>query len=435
MISRLGPRILTIALALAAATAFLGAGFALAQQSQTPTELWQEYPLQPEPGTQEPASGGAQVGEEPGAGGAPADGGAGGPTAAADEGGFPLLPIVVALLLVLLPGLGLLAHGRGLPGSVLLSGARSRLSRLPVALGGFRDVPAAARSRSVRLRERVGAVRRPSLLDRPRPGLSVRKLGVGFRDEGSDRRYPPAMARREQQRGLGPEAPREAARPAAKPAKPRKPKAPAPAAKKRPAEKPPPAKATQAAKPPKPSRPAKRARSADQRAVAAPKRSASPPPPKRKRPSPKQAPVEQEPVREPELPKLTPVAQEPVREPELPKLTPVAQEPVREPPPSVEDDTRAEPVLTCSIVWRRDGALSEFTAVSAGLQGHEFVVESSPEFEWLGGAVPPEAREAHAILVYKLIRGGWQPVAGEGPWYRQRFEQPVEVGVPESADR
>jgi hypothetical protein len=120
---------------------------------------------------------------------------------------------------------------------------------------------------------------------------------------------------------------------------------------------------------------------------------------------------------------------------EAPREQEPAQEPAQEPPQPPEEAAVAEPKLTCSIVWRRDGALSEFTAVSAGLQGHEFVVESSPEFEWLGGAVPPEAREAHAILVYKLIRGGWQPVAGEGPWYRQRFELPVEVGATESSDR
>ena len=405
------PLLLPVALVLATAAALACAGVAPAQQSEPPTELWQEYPLDPEPGTQEPAGGGSQGGEQPGTVGTPADdgeGGEGGGAAAVPDGeSFPLLPVVVALALLalVLPGLGLWAHGRGGPDSVLPRRVRSRLSSLPVALHGFRDVPAAALSRTVRLRERVGAVRRQSLLDRPWPTPSVRKLRMGFRDQGAQARYPPAMARREQERGLAPEAPREPAR--AKPPKPQKPK---PAAKQRVAEKPPPAKPTQAAKPPqaakpaKPSRPAKRASPDAQGASAAPKRPVSPPPPKRKRPARKAAPPQAE------------------------------QAPAREPPQPVEEVAVAEPVLTCSIVWRRAGATSEFTAVSSGLQGHEFVVESSPEFEWLGGAVPAEAREAHAILVYMLIREGWQPVAGEGPWYRQRFERPVGVGEPGRSD-
>jgi hypothetical protein len=97
--------------------------------------------------------------------------------------------------------------------------------------------------------------------------------------------------------------------------------------------------------------------------------------------------------------------------------------------------TGSEKMLTCSILWRRTGTVSDFYALSTGLRGHVFVVDRSPEFEWRGGDVPREAREAHARLVYTLVRDGWRPLGTKGPWYRQRFERPVGGSRPRTSER
>jgi hypothetical protein len=398
---------LLVALVLAAATALVWSDIAVAQQSEPPTQLWEQYPLEPEKDSPQPASGGAQ-GSDPRSDGAPVGGDDGGAAATTDGEGFPLQPIVVALavlLLFLLPSVGIWAYGRHVPGATLPERLRGGLNRVPVALGGFRGSPAADRPRSVRLRERIGAVRRPSLLDWSRPEPTARGLQLSFSGYGSHSRHPSAEPTgREDERERRPEPVSESPDLAGardKPARPRRPKVRAPAQKQRLAQKPRPAKPPQPAKPPKPVRPAKPVRSAEHAASPVPKRPVSGPPPKHK-PTPKK------------------VRGEKGRGRGQRQL--------------VDAGTLTERKLTCSIVWLRDGPVSDFYALAIGLQGHDFVVGRSPEFEWLGGDVPAEAREAHAILVDALVRDGWRPVGSEGAWYRQRFVRPVGGGGSESSE-
>jgi hypothetical protein len=397
---------LLVALVLATASALVWSDVAVAQQSQPPTQLWEQYPLDPEKGSPQPAGGGPQ-GSDPRSDGAPVGGDDGGGAATTDGERFPLQPIVVALavlLLFMLLSVGVWAHGRHVPGSTLPERLRGRLNRLPVALGGFRGSSVADRLRSVRLRERIGAVRRPPLLDWSRPGSTARGLQLSFSGYGSHSRHPSAESTgREDERKRRPEPVSESPDLAGardKPARPRRPKVRAPAQKQRLAQKPRPAKPPQPAKSPKPVRPAKPARPAGHGASPAPKRPVSGPPPQHK-PTPKK------------------VRGEKGRGRGQPQL--------------VDADTLTERKLTCSIVWLRDGPVSDFYALAIGLQGHDFVVGRSPEFEWLGGDVPAEAREAHAILVDALVQDGWRPVGSEGAWYRQRFERPVGGGGSESS--
>jgi hypothetical protein len=207
------------------------------------------------------------------------------------------------------------------------------------------------------------------------------------REEERERRPGPA---------LGLPDPAEAGDKPAKPPKPKKVRA--SAQKQRSAKKPRPAKPPQPAKPPKPVQPAKPTRPAAHEAPPVSKKPVSAPPPKPKRPA--------------------------------RKKVHGAKAPGRGRPQLVDAETLTERKLTCSIVWLRDGPVSDFYALAVGLQGHDFVVGRSPEFEWLGGDVPAEAREAHAILVEALVGDGWTPVGSEGAWYRQRFERPVGAGGP-----
>ena len=126
---------------------------------------------------------------------------------------------------------------------------------------------------------------------------------------------------------------------------------------------------------------------------------------------------------------------------------PAATRPKRPPPAARKKPPKYPPALpslretpspaaareTCTIVWRREGARSDFYAVATGSERGEYVVASSPGFEWLGGDLPPDAWTAHARLVATLAEGGWRFVGTEGPWYRRRFERPV-GGYPAAPD-
>ncbi|MGH3014122.1 MAG: hypothetical protein ACRDNN_04150, partial [Gaiellaceae bacterium] len=128
------------ALVLAAACALVWSGVATAQQSQTPTELWQEYPLDPEPGSPQPTEDAPQA-PSSGSGSGPAGGGDGDDGAVAtDEDPFPLWQIVAALgllLLGLLHGVSVLARRSGVP------------ERLRDRIGAVRDGPRPSRRRPV----------------------------------------------------------------------------------------------------------------------------------------------------------------------------------------------------------------------------------------------------------------------------------------------
>jgi hypothetical protein len=102
--------ILFVAVALAALGGLVCSATAVAQQPRNPTELWEEYPLDP---TQERSRPGASHQRDPSDHG-PA-GGNDGDVAATDEEQFPLLAIVLAVGLVLLGatlGVGVLARNR-----------------------------------------------------------------------------------------------------------------------------------------------------------------------------------------------------------------------------------------------------------------------------------------------------------------------------------
>lgn len=136
-------RVLLVMVALTASWAMVSSQAAVAQ---TPTELWEEYPLVPETDTTQGGNDGEEAREQGGedvpATGDKTD------AAAADEDSFPLLGGIVALgllLLVLAFGMGVRARDR------VAKGLRERLSGLwePSPLYAAADVPRRAPPGSV----------------------------------------------------------------------------------------------------------------------------------------------------------------------------------------------------------------------------------------------------------------------------------------------
>mgnify|MGYP006181576239 CR=1 FL=1 len=132
------------------------------------------------------------------------------------------------------------------------------------------------------------------------------------------------------------------------------------------------------------------------------------------------------------LPRRTTAVHKP--KPPTRKEPPVEVAPAREEPRPVAADTLTERKLTCSIFGWRDGTQADFYALASGLQGHDWIVDRSPRFEWLVGDLPVEAYEAHAMLIDALVRAGWRHVGSEGVWYRQRFERPVDDSDAEGSE-
>jgi hypothetical protein len=386
------------ALVLATACALVWSGAATAQQSETPSELWQEYPLDPEPGSPEPTEDAPQAPSSRSGGEPVGDGGD--RAAAPDEEPFPLVQIVVALSLLLLGvlhGVSVLARRSGVP---------------------------------ERLRERIGAVRDGSPLSPRRPVYAARRSRTEFLAQGTEPRSnlsPSAgggeeraevAGKRAEVAGEHAEVAAERAEVAGKPAKPPKPKVPPAAPKKPSAQKPPPAKPARPAKPVRRAKPVPAAKRvpAAKPTPAKPAQAAKPVPAAKpaeaaKRPKPAWPANSKPPT--PEKPRAE-------REP-APRAE---RQPSSEQPRPVVADAGRERTLTCSIYGWRDGPVADFYALATGLQGRAWVVERSPRFEWLAGDFPLEAREAHAALVEALVTAGWRLVGTEGAWYRQRFELP-----------
>ena len=439
---------LLLALALAAATALVWSDVAAAQQSQTPTELWEEYPLDPETDSQAPRRSDPQ-GADPSNDGAPAVGDDDRETSAPGGETFPLVPIFVALaaLIILLRAVGIVANGQHVHAHALAG----RLSQVPAALSGLRRIPASSPARFAGARVSLSASRRLSVLDRLRPGPGDRRVGLPFSGRGSERGDSPAA----------PAGPQDDHAPGDEPDS----KKPRPGKPPRPAK---PSKPPQAAKPPKPPQAAKPSKPPQAAKPSKPPQGVKPPKPPQgvkplKRPQgvmplkppqgvktlvPPQAAKPSEPPEAVEPPEPAQVAElalpsvheRPQESPSPPsrRRRPSTRTPAKARERRVQPRTGAavtEKMLTCSILWRRDGPVSHFFALSSGLQDHVFVVDRSPEFEWLGGGVPPEAREAHAVLVDRLVRNGWRPLGSKGAWYRQRFERPFGAGSPESSER
>lgn len=108
-----------------------------------------------------------------------------------------------------------------------------------------------------------------------------------------------------------------------------------------------------------------------------------------------------------------------------PKPSPARKSARKERPRLVDAKVLHRPAETCVTVWWREGTRSDFYAIATGANGREYIAARSPEFEWVGGDVPPEAALAHHLLVVMLADDGWRPVDTEGPWYRRRFERPA----------
>jgi hypothetical protein len=401
---------------------------ALAQEPHTPTELWEQYPLDPEPSQPDDEAPQARGQRDDGA---PAVGGEG-DAAATDEEPFPILQLVVALSLILL-------------GAALALGVFTRRlqvpERLSERLGATRLASSRYSLRSVAASRTPPGARLPhGPRARPGPARSAAVAEARTEFAGEPAKLPKPMTAHEKPslRTAPPAKPAGAGKPwaavsAPKPARPAKPKpppakpagagkpsaavrAPKPARPAKP--KPPPAKPAGAGKPsaavsaPKPAKPAK-PKPPPAKPAGAGKPSAAVSAPKPARPA-KSAPQE--------MPRVT-------RLPRTRERSPGARTRLR----SVREQSRphaavapARKKLQCSIFGWRDGQIADFYAVAWGLQGHNWVVERSPRFEWVAGETPPAAYQAHAVLVAALRRSGWRPVGDEGAWYRQRFEREID---------
>ncbi|MGH3035562.1 MAG: hypothetical protein ACRDMU_00130 [Gaiellaceae bacterium] len=404
---------LPAALAIAASCAFVWSGVAVAQQqSETPNELWQEYPLNPAPGSPEPTGDVSQedVSQAPssrGGGQQVDDGGA----AAADEEPFPLVQVALALGLLglgILHGVFVLARRRGVP------------ERMRARIGAVRSTPPSSSRRPSYASRRnpaalpaQGTQRRPKAAPADQGGAEQAHVAeeraeiAEERVEVAEARAEPAEERVEiaEERVEVAEA---RAEPAGKPVKPPKPKVPPAPPTKPSAHKPPPAKPSPAKPSPAKPPPAK------------PPRAAKPARPTKPVPTAKQVPADK-PMH---VAKRSKPARPPSSKPPAPEKPRAERQPRSEQPPPVAPDEERNGVLTCSIYWWRDGPVADFYALATGLQGRAWVVDRSPRFEWQAGDLPAEAREAHAALVEALVTAGWRQAGTEGVWYRQRFERP-----------
>jgi hypothetical protein len=361
-------RLPLVVLALAFGWALAAGPVAVAQETQTPTELWEEYPLAPE--VDRSKSTDTSQPPDRSRGDAPARADDSG-SAASDDGSFPLLQVVLALgllLLVLAVGAGLLPRDARVP-----TGLRRRFDAMRNAL------PQPNLAAAYIPREPREVTKMPGS---PLPSTD--------RSKGSDRAGKPPSAPR-------PKPPTAARKPPTKPAKPpTKPAKPPRAVKREKLPKPiGPAKPGGAAKPPERAKPASAAR------VPKPARSAKPKPSARIKPRTQTSRGKRSASPRPE------------------------PRPVEEQPPVAQREPSGR-TLTCAIYGWRDGQVADFYAVAFGLQGRDWIVERSPRFLWPTEDVPDEAYVAHAILVNALVRAGWRLVGREGVWYRQVFERAIE---------
>jgi hypothetical protein len=373
-------QLLLVAVALAGSSALACTQSAVAQQPQTPTELWEEYPLNPEPDRSQAGNDGPQPRRQTGDG-APVVGDDN-DTTASGEDAFPLVPVILTLSLLLLglaAGMGVLPRGRRVPELVRerFSAVRDASPRYHLAAA---DVPRRPRPESLTETPGPRAEPAPSGADR-----SKRSDVGGAPAQPPKPKAPPAHKRRSTHK------PPEAVSPhTAKSAQPAKPAGAV--------------KPQRALKPGGAAKPSEAAKASGAVKVPKPARSAKPKPPTRMKPGAK------------------PQTRRRRRSPH-PRTEP---RPVDEQaPPVAHAPTRRE--LTCSIFGWRDGRVADFYAVAFGLQGRDWIVERSPRFLWSGGEPPAEAYEAHAILVEALLRAGWRRVGNDGAWYRQRFERPIET--------
>jgi hypothetical protein len=360
-----------------------------AQQDRLPTELWEEYPLDPASGEEQPteeAPPPATTVERPAV---PQGEKWIQPSRESDSGGVPWL-LALAITLGVSGALGILlgivlARRRGLAPrragvaarrrlvagaatavSVGRRGVRSLVSLAAVPAGAVSEATSWRPGRGVvgRLRSEVGSLAplvKPRSRSRPEPSAQTKRSREAARKKTKPVRPTGAPPEKEELPGISPP----------------------PHKRKRVASGLPPGKAANVA--------------AEQSAVPA-------------------APDRAEPQLEPE-PAPQPVPQ-PHRQP--------AAHPVEERPPRRVAVPAAGGWEECEIDWWRGYVKSDFYALAVRPGGERYVAARSSTFHWWRTEPPLEespGSEAHARLVARLVADGWEPVGRGLAWYKTRLRR------------
>ncbi|MGH3031341.1 MAG: hypothetical protein ACRDNE_11395 [Gaiellaceae bacterium] len=80
----------------------------------------------------------------------------------------------------------------------------------------------------------------------------------------------------------------------------------------------------------------------------------------------------------------------------------------------------------CEIDWWRGYVKSDFYALAVGPGGERYVAARSPAFRWWRREPPLEespGAEPHARLVARLVADGWEPVGSGLAWYKTRLRR------------
>jgi hypothetical protein len=363
------------------------------EQPELPTELWQEYPLDPSRGGEDPAEQSEEGGspattvERPAA---PRGGEKPAVTAPeTDGGGLPWL-LLIAVTLGVSAALGIAfgvvrARRRGVVVRLVVAvrlgvGSRARAGvsagrRAVGSLAGLAAAPVGVVSTAAKWRPSRGVVER----------LRAEMGELAPLAEPEPRRQPQP---RERARPSGPPPPtgKKPVRPAGAP----------PAKEELPGLSPPPHKRRTAASglpPEKSAEPLRRARPATRDAPRVPRRA---PDPVAAAPQPRAA-------------------------------QPAEPRPLRAIAPRWEE---------CEIGWWRGFVKSEFYAVARPPDGGTYVAARSPTFRWWRSEPPPEegsGAEEHAQLLAELVEAGWEPVGQGIAWYETRLRRRVRPPLRELA--
>ena len=92
---------------------------------------------------------------------------------------------------------------------------------------------------------------------------------------------------------------------------------------------------------------------------------------------------------------------------------------------------------TCVIEQWRGYVKSEFFAMAVSPRGSNYLVDRSSTFRSQGDEPPPEtgrAAEVHADLVERLVEEGWEPYGESVPWYRMSFRRRLRPTLRELLD-
>lgn len=360
---------------------------AQAQGKRLPTELWEQYPLDPTPAEEEPDPTPAE--EEPAEESPPPatnreepaapQGGGAGPIEAQEEG-TPWLLLVAVTLAVLGVAVGfVLARRQGITDRPLALDAvavRAAAGRGVRSVVSFAAIPFRAVSAATRWRPSGDVVER---LHSEAGWLAPFAERPAARTAPSTRRRPTRAK---------PESPGRAKRP-----------------------------------PPPPTRPP----SSERKKVVQP--GASPPN--------KGLPGLSAPKKEKLGTRGLPPGKRIPREESLPLPSVIGDAPAGEAPatPSARQPAALSPATQlgweeCQIeYWRTrsiSGSLSDFYALAVRPDGETYIAAVSEPFKWGSGSPPDqtvEKVEAHAGIVALLLQAGWEPTGVGTAWYQQRFRR------------